>query len=65
LQIAKALNTLTNEPKIIYLKEILTALLNIFLIKNGVGNRPDDAVATAPILRGPGAKSCPVKCGER
>jgi len=56
---------LTNELKFIYLIEILTVLLNLFLIKNGLGNRPDDAVATALILRGPGAKSCPAICGER
>jgi hypothetical protein len=55
---------LTNELKFIYLIEILTVLLNLFLIKNGLGNRPDDAVATALILRGQVLNPAPQFAGK-
>jgi len=40
--------TLTKTQLFIYLKQILLVLLNLILIKNGVGNRPVDAVAAGP-----------------
>jgi len=58
---------LTNNQLFIYLEQSLLVLLKkIILIKNGLGNRPADAVATdLANCRVPGAKSCFAIGGER
>jgi hypothetical protein len=56
----------TNAIIYIFKAVFISSFNKIILIKNGVGNRPADAVATDPdFVRMTGAKSCSASGGER